>query len=148
MGTRLLGALVAAGISLSLAVIPSKQVELASLSIDLVGMGLLGAPLAAALAMWLTPAAAAGSWRLAGGIGIALGFAAAYLGVVELAPEIPEPIAVHELDQKQRRTRVEEQAPEHATVPRDEESVLGDLHREPRAAVAEYAPLAVERDQG
>jgi hypothetical protein len=85
MRTRLAGAIVAAAISVSLAAIPSHVVQLGSLTIDLGGLGLAGAPVAAALALWLTPAAARASWRMAGGIGVGLGVAAAYLGVLELA---------------------------------------------------------------
>ena len=52
---------------------------------DLGGLGLIGAPLAALLGFWLTPAAGRASWRMAAGIGVAMGVAAAYLGVLEIA---------------------------------------------------------------
>ena len=81
--TRLLGALVAAGISLSLVVLPSDL--LGSVVTDVGGLGLVGAPLAALLGFWLTPAAGRASWRMAAGIGVAMGVAAAYLGVLEIA---------------------------------------------------------------
>ena len=81
--TRLLGALVAAGISLSLAVLPSDL--LGSVVTDIVGLGLIGAPLAALLGFGLTPAAGRASWRTAAGIGVAMGVAAAYFGVLEIA---------------------------------------------------------------
>ena len=81
--TRLLGALVAAGISLSLVVLPSDL--LGSVVTDIGGLGLIGAPLAALLGFWLTPAAGRASWRMATGIGVAMGVAAAYLGVLEIA---------------------------------------------------------------
>lgn len=81
--TRLLGALVAAGISLSLAVLPSDL--LGPVVSDIGGLGLIGAPLAALLALWLAPAAARTSWRTSAGIGVAMGVAAAYLGVLEIA---------------------------------------------------------------
>jgi hypothetical protein len=85
MRTRFLGACVAAGISLSLAAIPGHVVQLGSLTTDLVGLGLIGTPLAALLALWLTPVAARASWRTAAGIGVAMGVGAAYLGVLEIA---------------------------------------------------------------
>ena len=81
--TRLLGALVAAGISLSLVVLPSDL--LGSVVTDIGGLGLVGAPLAALLAFRLTPATRRASWRKAAGIGVAMGVAAAYLGVLEIA---------------------------------------------------------------
>ena len=81
--TRLLGALVAAGISLSLAILPSDL--LGSVVTDIGGLGLIGAPLAALLGFWLTPAARRSSRRMAAGIGVAMGVAAAYLGVLEIA---------------------------------------------------------------
>jgi len=71
--TRLLGALVAAGISLSLAVLPSDL--LGSVVTDIGGLGLIGAPLAALLGFGLTPAAGRASWRTAAGIGVAMGVA-------------------------------------------------------------------------
>ena len=85
MRTRLLGAVVAAGISFSLAVVPSQLVQLTPLTGDLAGLGLAGAPLAALLALWLAPGVARGSWRMAAGLGLAMGVSAAYLGVLELA---------------------------------------------------------------
>jgi hypothetical protein len=81
--TRLLGALVAAGISLSLVVLPSDL--LGPIVTDVGGLGLVGAPLAALLGFWLTPATRRASWRMAAGIGVAMGVAAAYLGVLEIA---------------------------------------------------------------
>jgi len=81
--TRLLGAAVAAAISLSLAVLPSDL--LGSVVSDIGGLGLVGAPLAALLGFWLTPVAGQASWRMAAGIGVAMGVAAAYLGVLEIA---------------------------------------------------------------
>ena len=85
MRTRLVGAIVAVLISLSLAAVPIRVVEVGSLTIDLGGLGLTGAPVAAVLALWLAPAAARSSWSTAAGIGVAMGVAAAYLGVLELA---------------------------------------------------------------
>jgi hypothetical protein len=86
MKTRVAGAVVAAAISLSLAAVPSDLVLFdGSLTTDLVGLGILGAPLAAILALWLTPAAARASWRMAAAIGLAMGIGAAYLGVLEIA---------------------------------------------------------------
>ena len=82
---RLLGSFVAGTISLSLVAVPNGHVQLGSLTIDLRGLGLVGAPLAAVMALWLTPAAARTSWRGAAGIGIAMGAATAYVGVLELA---------------------------------------------------------------
>jgi len=78
MGTRVAGAVVAAAIALSISAVPRD-------TIDLVGLGIVGAPLAALLALWLTPAVASASWRMAAAIGLAMGVAAAYLGVVEVA---------------------------------------------------------------
>jgi hypothetical protein len=80
---RIVGAVVAAGISLFVGAVPGDLV-LGSLTIDLRGLGLAGAPLAAALGLSLAPAVAGGSWRMALGVGIEMGAAAAYLGVVEL----------------------------------------------------------------
>lgn len=82
--TRLLGALVAAGISLSLGTLPSDFLP-GSVVTEIGGLGLIGAPLAALLGFWLTPAAGRASWRMAAGIGVAMGVAAAYLGVLEIA---------------------------------------------------------------
>jgi hypothetical protein len=85
MRTRLVGAIVAVLISLSLAAMPIRVVQTGSLAIDLGGLGLTGVPVAAVLALWLAPVAARASWRMAAGIGVAIGVAAAYLGVLELA---------------------------------------------------------------
>lgn len=76
--TRVAGAVVAAAIALSLTAVPRE-------TIDLEGLGIVGAPLAALLALWLTPVAARSSWRMATAIGLAMGTGAAYLGVVEVA---------------------------------------------------------------
>jgi hypothetical protein len=76
--SRVAGAVVAAAISLSLTAVPRE-------TIDLVGLGIVGGPLAALLAVWLTPAVAGASWRMAAAIGVAMGIGAAYLGVLELA---------------------------------------------------------------
>ena len=78
MRSRVAGAAVAASISLSLAAVPRE-------TIDLVGIGIVGAPLAALLALWLTPAVARASWRMAVAVGLAMGVGAAYLGVLEIA---------------------------------------------------------------
>ena len=55
-----------------------------------IGIGIVGAPLAALLALWLTPVAARASWRMAAAIGLAMGIGAAYLGVVEVALLTPD----------------------------------------------------------
>ena len=75
---RVAGAVVAAAIALSLTAVSGQ-------TIDLVGLGIAGAPLAALLALWLTPAVTRASWRMAGAIGAAMGIGAAYLGVLEIA---------------------------------------------------------------
>jgi len=82
---RLFGAGVAGAVSLSLAAIPPDLVWFGSLTLDLRGLGLAGAPVAFVLGYWLTPYLARASRRGGAGIGIGLGVAAAYLGVLELA---------------------------------------------------------------
>jgi hypothetical protein len=83
--TRCVGAVAAAAISLSLAVVPIDRVQLGPLTINLVGLGLFGAPLVAVLALWLTPVVTSSSWRRAAWIGVAMGVGVAYFGVLEVA---------------------------------------------------------------
>jgi hypothetical protein len=82
---RAFGAIVASTVSLALATVPTDLVWPASLMTELDGLGLAGAPVAFVLGWLLTPTLARASSAGAAGIGVAVGFAAAYLGVLELA---------------------------------------------------------------
>lgn len=85
MNVRFVGMLVAIGVSFATVFIPIGVNDTGFRFLDVTGLGLVGAPVAALLAWWLTATVVAGSWRHAIGIGLAMGFAAAYLGVLEVA---------------------------------------------------------------
>ena len=100
-----LGALSLPG-SLSLASSRAKQVELGLSSIDLVGLGLLGAPARGRARLWLTPAAAA--WVVAssaGGIGIARASRPPTLGVLSIGAAEPDRSAGLVFDRSDRLQR-------------------------------------------
>jgi hypothetical protein len=82
---RTFGAVVAAAVSLALATVPTDLVWPGSLLTELDGLGLAGAPVAFLLGWLLTPSLARASNLGAAGVGVAVGVAAAYLGVLELA---------------------------------------------------------------
>lgn len=85
MNVRFAGMLIAIGVSFATVFLPIGVNDTGLRFLDLTALGLIGAPVAALLAWWLTPTVASGSWRHAVGIGLAMGFAAAYLGVLEVA---------------------------------------------------------------
>lgn len=84
MNVRFAGTLLAVSVSLATVLIP-RTVSSGSIVLNFGELGLFGAPVAASLGWWLTASVVKGSWRHAAGIGLGMGIAAAYLGVLATA---------------------------------------------------------------
>ena len=81
---RFIGVLIAVAIAYATVLIPKDAAGSGPIS-ALRGLGLVGAPVVALLAWWLTRWVAGATWRVAVGIGIGMGVLAALLGVLEIA---------------------------------------------------------------